>query len=63
MKRIKMFLSLLFTLFMICSLITLPVKAASLKIVTQPKTTYTAYGEYAKASIKASGDGLKYVWY
>lgn len=63
MKSIKVFLSLLFTLFMICSLITLPVKAVSLKIVTQPKTTYTAYGEYAKATIKASGEGLKYAWY
>ena len=35
----------------------------AVSIVSQPKTTYTKSGSTAKASVKASGDGLKYTWY
>lgn len=32
-------------------------------ITSQSKTTYTKQGATAKATVKASGDGLKYAWY
>lgn len=35
----------------------------AVSITTQPKTTYTKMGSSAKASVKASGDGLTYTWY
>ena len=63
MKRCTKLLSILLALLMLVSVLPLSVSAASLKITTQPKTSYTAYGSTAKATIKASGDGLKYTWY
>ena len=33
------------------------------EIITQPETTYTEYGQKAKATAKARGDGLTYTWY
>ena len=43
---------------------TLTVKKSTPKITTQPKTaTYAKYGETAKVTVKATGDGLKYTWY
>lgn len=35
----------------------------ALMIATQPKTTYTANGATAKATVVAEGDGLTYQWY
>ena len=32
-------------------------------ITAQPKTVYAKYGSTAKVTIKASGEGLKYIWY
>ncbi len=32
-------------------------------ITAQPKTVYVKYGATAKVTIKASGDGLTYIWY
>lgn len=63
MKRAKKTLSILLALLMLVSIIPLSVYAATLKITTQPKTSYTEYGATAKATIKATGDGLKYTWY
>ena len=34
-----------------------------LKITTQPKNGYAIINEYAKATVKVSGDGLTYQWY
>jgi hypothetical protein len=54
------------TLVMIVSMLPttlLSVSAATLKISTQPKSSYTSYGSTAKATVKAKGDGLKYTWY
>ena len=42
---------------------TLTVKRATLKITTQPKTGYAQLNKTAKATVKATGDGLKYTWY
>ena len=42
---------------------TLTVKRASIKITTQPKTTYAQQGKVAKVTVKATGDGLTYQWY
>ena len=36
---------------------------AAVKITTQPKNVTVGYGETAKVSVKASGDGLTYLWY
>ena len=63
MKRCTKLLSVLLALLMLVSVLPLSVSAAALKITTQPKTSYTAYGATAKATVKASGDGLKYTWY
>ena len=42
---------------------TVTLKAASLKITTQPKTSYTKLNVTANATVAASGEGLKYTWY
>lgn len=42
---------------------TLRMTVSKPEIITQPKTTYTKYGQTAKVSVKASGEGLKYTWY
>ena len=63
MKFAKCTLSVLLALLMLATVLPLSVYAASLKITTQPKTSYTEYGATAKATIKATGDGLKYTWY
>ena len=63
MKFAKRTVSVLLAVLMLVSILPLSVSAASLKITTQPKTSYTEYGSTAKATIKASGDGLKYTWY
>ena len=63
MKFAKRTLSVLLALLMLAMVLPVSVYAASLKITIQPKTSYTAYGATAKATIKASGDGLKYTWY
>ena len=42
---------------------TLTVKRATPKITTQPKTGYAQLNKTAKATVKATGDGLKYTWY
>lgn len=63
MKPTKKFLGVFMTMMMLVSMMKLPVAAATLAITTQPKTSYTAYNETAKATIKATGDGLKYTWY
>ncbi len=63
MKLAKRTLSVLLALLMLVSIIPLSVSAATLKITTQPKTSYTAYNSTAKVTIKATGDGLKYTWY
>jgi len=63
MKHCTKLLSVLLALLMLVSVLPLSVSAAALKITTQPKTSYTAYGATAKATVKASGDGLKYTWY
>ena len=64
MKKTTRIISVLLAITLMVGLFsTIPVSAASLKITTQPKTSYTAYGDTAKATIKASGDGLKYTWY
>lgn len=42
---------------------TLKMTKQKLKITKQPKTSYTQYGETATATIKATGNGLKYRWY
>ncbi len=56
-------LAILLAVVMLVSLLPLSVFAATMKITTQPKTSYTAYNGTAKATVKASGDGLKYTWY
>ena len=63
MKFAKRTVSVLLAVLMLVSILPLSVSAASLKITTQPKTSYTAYGSTAKATVKATGDGLKYTWY
>ena len=63
MKRWTKLLSVILASLMLVSILPLSVSAASLKITTQPKTSYTAYGSTAKATVKATGDGLKYTWY
>jgi len=63
MKFAKRTVSVLLAVLMLVSILPLSVYAASLKITTQPKTSYTEYGSTAKATVKASGDGLKYTWY
>ncbi len=63
MKMTKRILSILLALLMLVAVLPLPVYAATLKITTQPKTSYTEYGATAKATVKAAGDGLKYTWY
>ena len=63
MKRCVTVLSILMALLLLVGSLPLTVFAATLKITTQPKTSYTAYGETAKATVKATGDGLKYTWY
>ncbi len=63
MKRCTKLLSVLLAVLMLVSILPLSVYAASLKITTQPKTSYTEYGSTAKATVKATGDGLKYTWY
>ena len=63
MKFAKRTISVLLAVLMLVSILPLSVYAASLKITTQPKTSYTEYGATAKATIKATGDGLKYTWY
>ena len=60
MKFAKRTVSVLLAVLMLVSILPLSVSAASLKITTQPKTSYTAYGSTAKATVKATGDGLKY---
>ena len=40
-----------------------PAAANKATITSQPKTTYTKMGATAKATVQASGDGLKYTWY
>ena len=35
----------------------------AVKITSQPKTSYTKSGKTAKATVKATGDGLTYTWY
>ena len=57
MKLTKKFLGVFMTMMMLVSMMKLPVAAATLAITTQPKTSYTAYNETAKATIKATGDG------
>ena len=42
---------------------TLSVKRSTPKITTQPKTGYAQLNKTAKATVKASGDGLTYTWY
>ena len=63
MKFAKRTFSILLALLMLAMVIPVSVYAATLKITTQPKTGYTAYGDTAKVTIKATGDGLKYTWY
>ena len=63
MKFAKRTMSVLLAMLLLVSVLPLSVSAATLKITTQPKASYTAYGSTAKASIKATGDGLKYTWY
>lgn len=61
MKRsISIVLSLIFVLVLFP---TTTAYAATLKITSQPKSSYTAYGATAKATVKANGDSLKYTWY
>ena len=42
---------------------TLTVKRTALKITTQPSTGYAQLNKTAKATVKATGDGLTYTWY
>ncbi len=42
---------------------TLTVKRSTPKITTQPKTAYAKLNATAKATVKATGDGLTYQWY
>lgn len=64
MKNSKRIFSVLLSMFLIIGMLpAVPVSAATLKIKTQPKTSYTAYGSTAKATIKAAGNGVKYTWY
>ena len=63
MKHWTKLLSVILASLMLVSILPLSASAAALKITTQPKTSYTEYGATAKATVKATGDGLKYTWY
>ncbi|MBE6807358.1 MAG: immunoglobulin domain-containing protein [Ruminococcaceae bacterium] len=63
MKFAKRALSVLLALLMLATVLPVSVYAATLKITTQPKTSYTEYGGTATATVKATGDGLTYTWY
>ena len=63
MKFFKKTFSIMVAVLMTLSILPISVSAATLKIITQPKTSYTAYNSTAKATVKATGDGLKYTWY
>ena len=39
------------------------VASAAVEIVSQPKSAVVSYGATAKATVKASGEGLSYQWY
>ena len=63
MKSTKQICSIILSVLLLIGMLPTNVYAASLKITTQPKTSYTAYGSTAKATVKATGSGLKYTWY
>lgn len=63
MKWLKQSLSMAMIIIILLGLLPISASAASLKITTQPKTSYTSYGKKAKATVVASGKGLKYTWY
>ena len=63
MKSTKQICSIILSVLLLIGMLPTIVYAASLKITTQPKTSYTAYGSTAKATVKATGSGLKYTWY
>lgn len=66
MKFTKRICSVMLSLLLLVAMFPTTMHAAntaSLKITTQPKTSYTAYGNTAKVTIKANGDHLKYTWY
>lgn len=63
MKKCKKILSMALAFLLLLNVFPLTAHAAKLKITTQPKTSYTAYGKTAKATVKAKGSGLKYTWY
>ncbi len=63
MKTAKRVFCILLVALTLVTILPITALAAKVTITTQPKTSYTAYGETAKATVKATGDGLKYQWY